>query len=77
MRSAVYAKTEPHDVAVSCHHCGNRISFVRPQRLSSEIGLKCPKCERRLIYTAAEVHAFASKAKSTDPGVGLLARIFG
>jgi hypothetical protein len=43
MGIVVYAQTEPHNVAVNCRHCGNRISFVRPQRLSSEVGLKCSK----------------------------------
>jgi hypothetical protein len=79
MGIVVYAQTEPHNVAVNCRHCGNRISFVRPQRLSSEVGLKCSKCERRMIYAAADLLAFGdpTKARATEPSVGLLARLFG
>jgi hypothetical protein len=79
MASTVYAETEPRNVAVNCRHCGNRIPFVRPQRLGSEIGLKCAKCERRMIYTAADLHAFGDPIKSQPrkPTGGLLARIFG
>jgi|RhiMetdeSRZDD1v2_1073273.scaffolds.fasta_scaffold2925472_1 hypothetical protein len=79
MENTGYADTEPRNVAVNCRYCSNRISFVRPQRLGPEIGLKCSKCERRMIYTAADLHAFADpiKAQSADPSVGLLARLFG
>jgi hypothetical protein len=79
MSSTFYADTEPRNVAVNCRHCRNRISFVRPQRLGPEIGLKCSKCERRMIYTAGDLHAFAEpiKTQPADPSVGLLARLFG
>jgi hypothetical protein len=74
-----YAETEPRSLAVNCRFCGNKISFVKPQRLGSEIGLKCSKCERRMIYAAADLHAFAGpiKTQAADPSVGLLARLFG
>jgi hypothetical protein len=74
-----YAETEPCSFAVKCRFCGNKISFVKPQRLGSEIGLKCSKCERRMIYTAADLQVFGdpTKAQPTQPSVGLLARIFG
>jgi hypothetical protein len=79
MGVAVYANTEPHNVAVNCRHCSNRISFVRPQRLGSEIGLKCPKCERRMIYTAADLCGFGdpTKGQPTPPSAGFLERFFG
>jgi DNA-directed RNA polymerase subunit RPC12/RpoP len=78
MASTDYAETEPRNVAVNCRHCSNRISFVRPQRLCPEIGLKCSKCGRRMIYAAADLHAFADpiKAQPADVSVGLLARLF-
>jgi hypothetical protein len=79
MESNVYAETEPCTVAVNCRHCGNRISFVSPRRLGSEVGLKCSKCERRMIYTAADVQVLGdrTKAQPTQPSTGLLARLFG
>ena len=67
------------NVAVNCRFCGNKIPFVKPERLGSEIGLKCPKCERRKIYAAADLHPFGgpTKTQPTQRRVGLLARLFG
>jgi len=75
----IYTETNLRNVAVNCRFCGNKIPFVKPERLGSEIGLKCPKCERRMIYAAAEVYPFGgpTKTQATQPGVGLLARLFG
>src|SRR5215216_1689804 len=75
----IYTETNPRNVAVNCRFCGNKIPFVKPERLGYEIGLKCPKCERRMIYAAAEVYPFGgpTKTQATQPGVGLLARLFG
>src|SRR5215208_155292 len=75
----IYTETNPRNVAVNCRFCGNKIPFVRPERLGTEIGLKCSKCERRMIYAAADVYPFGGPTKTqvTQLGVGLLARLFG
>ena len=60
----IYTETNLRNVAVNCRFCGNKIPFVKPERLGVEIGLKCPKCERRMIYAAADVYPFGGPTKT-------------
>ncbi len=60
----------PPNVAVTCRSCGKEIPFVRPERPASEIGLRCPACDRRLIYPATDIHPFsAPSARRTGSGI--------
>lgn len=47
------------NVAVRCRTCDSNIPFFRPDNLTTEISLKCPKCERRGIYAAVNVRPFS------------------
>ena len=48
---------EKHDVAVTCQNCQAVISFKKPATaLPKIIALKCPRCERRKVYTPGEVY---------------------
>jgi DNA-directed RNA polymerase subunit RPC12/RpoP len=58
---------QPPNVAVNCRSCGSEIPFVKPERPPAELSLKCPKCDRRLFYAAADVHPYSDlSAKRTD-----------
>jgi DNA-directed RNA polymerase subunit RPC12/RpoP len=48
------------NVAVTCRSCGKDIPFVRPERPAPEISLRCPACDRRLIYAATDVRALVA-----------------
>jgi hypothetical protein len=71
MSSTVFRQVGPNHASLNCRHCSNRIFFVRPQRLGSEIGLTCANCGRRLIYTAADLAAVGDpiKGRPVPPNV--------
>jgi predicted RNA-binding Zn-ribbon protein involved in translation (DUF1610 family) len=59
------------NVAVNCRSCGKAIPFVKPERPAPELSLRCPACDRRMIYAAADVRPFSAPS-ARRPGSGEL-----
>jgi len=59
----------PPNVAVNCRSCSAAIPFVKPERPAPELSLRCPTCNRRMIYVATDMHAF-SALNAKRPGSG-------
>ena len=57
-----------HNAAVTCQYCKADISFEKPAtRLPQIIALQCPKCERRRVYTPAEVRPHKPAETKKNP----------
>jgi predicted RNA-binding Zn-ribbon protein involved in translation (DUF1610 family) len=49
------------DAAVICTNCGKEIPFVKPKMRTMEFSFNCPHCNRRKIYTLADIRPFVPK----------------
>lgn len=61
------AQKDPN-VAVTCSHCTNEITFPKPQKVAKDFSLLCPNCGRRKIYPNAAIQAPKKNPASSTIG---------